>query len=82
MLRINPLIDESVQKSIIFSETGQTGGVVLHSINTEGTKFMYIFFSSLTTSGSNLKQKVDQLKLKNRRTFIIFISLGTRVKDH
>ena len=26
-LRINQLIDESVQKSIIFSETGQTGGI-------------------------------------------------------
>ena len=71
-----------MQKSIIFSETGQTGGVVLHSINTEGTKFMCIFFSSLTTFGSNLMPKVDQLKLKNRRTFIIFISLGTRVEDH
>ena len=64
-MRSNQLIDKSVQKgnSIILSEAGQTGGVVLRSI-TEETKFMCIFFSSLTAFGSNLKPEVDQLKLK------------------
>ena len=33
----------SVQKSIIFLETGQTDGVVLHSINTERTNLCTFF---------------------------------------
>ena len=53
------LSDESVQKSITLSEAGQIGGVVLLSINTEGIKFMYIFFSSFSTFGSNQKPEVD-----------------------